>query len=174
MPAPTELAAAEPQLTILAPRAAVAWSAIAPTSALAAPRAFFALAGRSRLRALDQRFGLNERAVFVLGDQLEADAATSLVHLEDFDVEDVLSRGPAPRFERGAGPREITSSMWATRPGPTFETWRRPSVPFFSSTNAPKSVVFTTFPVYSSPTSGSFVRASMAAMAAWAFGPSVA
>src|SRR6266511_5605015 len=91
MPAPTELAAAEPQLTILAPRAAVAWSAIAPTSALAASRALFALAGGSRLRALDQRFGLNERAVFVLGDQLEPDAATSLVHLEDFDVEDVAA-----------------------------------------------------------------------------------
>ncbi len=44
-------------------------------------------------------------------------------------------------------PRAITSSMWPTRPGPTFETWSRPSVPFFSSTNAPKSVVFTTRPV---------------------------
>ena len=34
-------------------------------------------------------------------------------------------------------PRSMTSSMCATRPGPTFETWSRPSVPFFSSTNAP-------------------------------------
>ncbi len=34
-------------------------------------------------------------------------------------------------------PRAITSSMWPTRPGPTFETWSSPSVPFFSSTNAP-------------------------------------
>src|SRR6266511_3047188 len=92
MPAPTELAAAEPQLTILAPRAAVAWSAIAPTAALAASRALFALAGRSRLRPLDQHFGLNERAVLVFGDQLEADAAASLVHLEDLDVEDVATR----------------------------------------------------------------------------------
>src|SRR6266508_851696 len=92
MPAPTELAAAEPQLTILAPRAAVAWSAIAPTAALAASRALFALAGRSRLRPLDQHFGLTERAVLVFGDQLEADAAASLVHLEDLDVEDVATR----------------------------------------------------------------------------------
>ena len=29
----------------------------------------------------------------------------------------------------------------------TLETWRRPSVPFFSSTNAPNCVVFTTLPV---------------------------
>src|SRR6266511_2549487 len=92
MPAPTELAAAEPQLTILAPRAAVAWSAIAPTAALAASRALFALAGRSRLRPLDQHFGLNERAVLVFGVQLVADAAASLVHLEDLDVEDVATR----------------------------------------------------------------------------------
>ena len=44
-------------------------------------------------------------------------------------------------------PRVRTSSMCATRPGPTFETWSRPSVPFFSSTKAPKSVVLTTRPV---------------------------
>ena len=47
--------------------------------------------------------------------------------------------------------------MWLTRPGPTFETCSSPSVPFFSSTNAPKSVVLTTLPVNWSPTSGSFV-----------------
>ena len=68
----------------------------------------------------------------------------------------------------------MTSSMCATRPGPTFETWSRPSVPFLSSTNAPKSVVFTTFPVYVSPTSGSFVSAAIAEIAASAFVPSVA
>jgi polyribonucleotide nucleotidyltransferase len=71
-------------------------------------------------------------------------------------------------------PRSITSSMWPTRPGPTLETCRRPSVPFFSSTKAPNWVVFTTLPVYSSPTSGSFVIDSIAAIAALAFVPSVA
>ena len=42
-------------------------------------------------------------------------------------------------------------------------------MPFFSSTNAPKSVVFTTLPVNSSPTSGSFVSAVIAAIAASPF-----
>src|SRR5581483_4559380 len=70
-------------------------------------------------------------------------------------------------------PRWITSSMWPTRPGPTLETCSRPSVPFFSSTNAPKSVVLTTFPVYSSPTSGSFVSAWIAELAASACRPDV-
>ena len=64
--------------------------------------------------------------------------------------------------------------MWPTRPGPTFETCSRPSVPFFSSTNAPNWVVLTTLPVYVSPTSGSFVSALIAAIAASAFVPSVA
>jgi hypothetical protein len=48
-------------------------------------------------------------------------------------------------------------------------------VPFFSSTNAPNCVVLTTFALrYSSPTSGLFVRPSIAAIAASAFVPSVA
>ena len=59
--------------------------------------------------------------------------------------------------------------MCSTRPGPTFETCSSPSVPFFSSTNAPKSVVLTTLPVYSSPTSGSLVSAWIAAIAASPF-----
>ena len=42
-------------------------------------------------------------------------------------------------------------------------------MPFFSSTNAPKSVVLTTLPVNSSPTSGSFVSAVIAAIAASPF-----
>ncbi len=72
-------------------------------------------------------------------------------------------------------PRLITSSMWPTRPGPTFETCSNPSVPFFSSTNAPNCVVFTTFAFRnSSPTSGSFVSVSIAAIADAAFWPSVA
>ncbi len=64
--------------------------------------------------------------------------------------------------------------MCATLPGPTFETWSRPSVPFFSSTKAPNCVVFTTLPVNVSPTSGSFVSDSIAATASLAFVPSVA
>ena len=55
--------------------------------------------------------------------------------------------------------------------GPTFETWSSPSVPFFSSTNAPNWVVLTTLPVYVSPTSGSFVSPLIAAIAASAFVP---
>ena len=47
-------------------------------------------------------------------------------------------------------------------------------MPFLSSTNAPNSVVLTTLPVYVSPTSGDFVSAAMAEIAASAFVPSVA
>ena len=47
-------------------------------------------------------------------------------------------------------------------------------MPFFSSTNAPKSVVLTTLPVYVSPGSGSFVIAWISEMASFAFVPSVA
>ena len=91
----------------------------------------------------------------MLRDELEPDPAALLVDLLDDDVEHVAAA--------------ITSSMWPTRPGPTFETCRSPSVPFFSSTKAPKSVVFTTLPVYVSPTSGSFVSDSIASIAAFAF-----
>ena len=42
-------------------------------------------------------------------------------------------------------------------------------MPFFSSTNAPNWVVLTTLPVYSSPTSGSLVIASIASIADAAF-----
>ena len=71
-------------------------------------------------------------------------------------------------------PRVITSSMWPTRPGPTLETCSSPSVPLVSSTNAPNWVVFTTLPVYVSPTSGSFVSDWIAAIAELALAPSVA
>ena len=47
-------------------------------------------------------------------------------------------------------------------------------MPFFSSTKAPNWVVLTTLPVYVSPTSGSLVIDSIAAIAALAFVPSVA
>ena len=55
-----------------------------------------------------------------------------------------------------------TSSTDSTRsPGLTFEMWSSPSVPFVSSTNAPKAVVLTTLPLNWSPTSASLVIASM-------------
>ena len=55
-------------------------------------------------------------------------------------------------------PRLTTSSTLSTRlPPPSFEMWIRPSTPFLSSTNAPKSVVLTTLPVMMSPTSMSLV-----------------
>ena len=49
-----------------------------------------------------------------------------------------------------------------------------PSVPLASSMKAPKVVVLTTLPVYVSPTSGYFVSAFTAEMAASALMPSVA
>ena len=49
--------------------------------------------------------------------------------------------------------------------GDSLETCNKPSVPFFSSTKAPNSVVLTTRPVYVSPTSGVLVSASIAAIA---------
>ena len=56
-------------------------------------------------------------------------------------------------------PRLTTSSTFFTRSplGARREMWSRPSVPFLSSTNAPKSVVLTTRPVNTSPTSTSLV-----------------
>src|SRR5437763_592873 len=46
---------------------------------------------RCVLRPLDQLLGLNEVAVLVLRDELEADPATSLVDLLDDDVDDVAA-----------------------------------------------------------------------------------
>ena len=56
-------------------------------------------------------------------------------------------------------PRLTTSStvVDALAAGRACEMWSRPSVPFLSSTNAPKSVVLTTLPVKTSPTSVSLV-----------------
>ena len=91
------------------------------------------LTRRGVLCPLDQHVGHHEPAVLVLGDELEADPTPSL--------------STSCTITSTMSPRAITSSMCATRPGPTFETWSRPSVPFLSSTKAPNSVVLTTFPV---------------------------
>src|SRR5439155_16188072 len=56
-----------------------------------------------------------------------------------------------------SSPRLSTSSTLSTRwPGDTLEMCSSPSVPLASSMKAPKVVVFTTLPTYSSPTSTSF------------------
>src|SRR4029450_7368694 len=63
-------------------------------SAATVAAAWPVLFGRSRrgvLGALDQLFGLNERAVLVLGDQLQADPAAVLVDLLDDHVHDVAA-----------------------------------------------------------------------------------
>src|SRR5437763_100864 len=75
-------------------------SAAAPTAAAAAPttaaavaarRPLLALARRCVLGPLDQLLRLNEVAVLVLGDQLEAEPAAILVDLLDEDVEHVAA-----------------------------------------------------------------------------------
>ena len=96
----------------------------------------------------------------MLRDELEPDPAALLVDLLHDHVEHVAARDHVLDVADPAGP--------------TFETCRSPSVPFFSSTKAPKSVVFTTLPVYWSPGSGSFVSDVIALIAASALSPSVA
>ena len=57
-----------------------------------------------------------------------------------------------------SSPLLSTSSTVSTRlPGETFEMCSSPSVPLESSMKAPKVVVLTTLPWYSSPTSTSFI-----------------
>src|SRR4030088_2120274 len=80
----------------------VAWSCVlSPPSTTAAATAaaivtaralFLRRPRRSILRPLDELLRLDESAVLVLGDQLEADATTRLVDLLDDDVDDVTSR----------------------------------------------------------------------------------
>src|SRR5262245_27769978 len=70
---------------------AVAPAASAAASLAIARRALLPLARRSVLGALDQRLRLNEVAVLVLRDQLEADPAPLLVDLEHLDVEHVAT-----------------------------------------------------------------------------------
>src|SRR5204863_3104843 len=76
--------------------------------AVAPRRALLALARRRVLGPLDQLLRLNEVAVLVLGDQLQADPAALFV--------------TSWTITSSTSPRPITSSMWPTRPGPTFET----------------------------------------------------
>ena len=85
------------------------------------------------LRPLDQLLGRDEAPFSCLATSLRPIRPRSL--------------STSWTITSSTSPRLITSSMWPTRPGPTFETWSRPSVPFFSSTNAPNSVVLTTLPV---------------------------
>src|SRR5215475_4724251 len=76
----------------VAPAASTAAPAAAPaTLAVAARRPLLALARRCVLGALDQLLGLDEVAVLVLGDQLEADPAALLVDLLDDHVEHVAA-----------------------------------------------------------------------------------
>src|SRR5690242_14835855 len=64
----------------------------AATAAAVAPRALLArLARRGVLRPLDELLGRDEATVLVLLDELEADAAASLVHFLHEHVEDVAA-----------------------------------------------------------------------------------
>src|SRR6188508_1567909 len=107
-PARSTASAVAPAASTAAPAAA------APaTLAVAARRPFLALARRCVLGALDQLLRLDEVAVLVLGDQLQADPAAVLVDLLDDHVEHVAALDHV--------------SMWPTRPGPTLETCSSPS-----------------------------------------------
>src|SRR5437763_6439606 len=101
-------------------------SAAAPTAAAAAPttaaavaarRPLLALARRCVLGPLDQLLRLNEVAVLVLGDQLEADPAAILVDLLDEDVEHVaapdhvLDVADAARADVGDGKQAVGSLL---------------------------------------------------------------
>src|SRR5215218_2389800 len=91
-PRPPAVATALPvATTAAAPAAPAATTTTAAAAALAvATRGTVLLrTRRSVLGALDQLLGLDEVAVLVLGDQLEADPAALLVHLLDDDVEHV-------------------------------------------------------------------------------------
>ena len=75
-------------------RRLVAASAATATTAPRSPprgRSSRSLAGRSVLRPLDQLLGLDERAVLVLGHELEADPAALLVDLLHDHVEHVAA-----------------------------------------------------------------------------------
>src|SRR6476619_7173146 len=72
--------------------ATAAAAATATAIAVTTRRALLTLARRRVLRPLDQLLGLDEVAVLVLGDELEADPATVLVHLLHDHVERVATR----------------------------------------------------------------------------------
>src|SRR5437773_11092537 len=70
----------------VAARAAIAAAATATAVTVVPRRALLALARGSVLGPLDQLLGLNQAAVLVLGNELEADSAPLLVDLLDDDV----------------------------------------------------------------------------------------
>src|SRR5688500_18987158 len=79
-----------PPSGLLSASAATAAGPVASTTAaVAAWRALRALARRCVLRPLDQLLRLDERPVLVLGDELQANAATLLVDLLHDHVQDV-------------------------------------------------------------------------------------
>src|SRR5436305_8843429 len=71
--------------------AAPAIAAASTAATIAARALFLALPRRGVLRPLDQLLRLDERAVLVLRDQLQADPATRLVDLLDEHVEHVAA-----------------------------------------------------------------------------------
>src|SRR3954471_22435949 len=75
----------------LAARAATAAAAASTAAVVAARTLLFRRTRRGILRPLDQLFRRDHPAVLVLVDQLQADAATSLVDLLDDDVDDVAA-----------------------------------------------------------------------------------
>src|SRR6266566_1912009 len=80
-----------PPLTFFLPPFAVAPAASAATVTAAARPLLFGRSRRGVLGALDQLFRLDERAVLVLGDELQADQAAVLVALLDDHVHDVAA-----------------------------------------------------------------------------------
>src|SRR5204862_4309639 len=79
-------------LLVVAARAATAATATATSAAAVAARAvLLRRPRRGVLRPLDQLLRLNEAAVLVLRDELEADPAAGLVHLLHDDVDDVAA-----------------------------------------------------------------------------------
>jgi hypothetical protein len=98
-----------------AARAAVTASAVSSASAVVVPRTLLAFPRRSRLRALDELLWLNEPTVLVLGDELEADPAASLVDLGHLHVEDVAATDHVFDVGDPAGPhvRDVQKAVGA-------------------------------------------------------------
>src|SRR5437763_6570533 len=78
-------------LAVVAARAATAAATAASAAAIAARPLLLRRTRRGVLRPLDQLLGLNEAAVLVLRDELEADPAAGLVDLLHDDVHDVAA-----------------------------------------------------------------------------------
>ena len=111
------------------------------------------LARRGVLRPLDQLLGPDRVAVLVLRDQLEADPAARLVDLLHDDVE---------RCRRAL----MTSSMWPTRPGPDVRDVEQAVRALLQlDERAELGRLDDLAACNVSPTSGSLVSASIAAIA---------